>query len=394
MVFEFFVLLINLKHFMETLKFYLFYLLSRFTGYSVVIRIVAFVVTVLVLVYLISILRLFYINHKLKRKARKGENFTKKYGERIHEMLVSSDFFSVEDVMSKLELKEDNPLSNQENQFMSTLMTDLRDENKETYNASNYQSILTAISLIEFWEKKLKMDNLKKNQTALRNLGTISVDIPGSIIGQKVQVKNNELRKYARSEYIKFAAHDGYKFLDDDFDRDFNHFDGVRIHNALEYRNKQRQLPLLIRWVSTTKNVKYQCFLIKQIGLFKQVESNDQLLKLFVQTGSTPVKSQIVETLGVLQYEEAIPVFIDAYEFISLPVQFSIVDAMGNFKTQEALAFLELIYKSTYEDDLRIKIIQNIYKIDGQRSTINRLKNAASSDFEKKIFAYEDMILS
>src|SRR5690554_3118524 len=136
-------------------------------------------------------------------------------------------------------------------------------------NITNYKNLLSSFNLVEFWEEELRVNDYKRNQRALRVLDDLGDNVPGSIITRKVHNTNNELRKNAKSLSMKFSSYDSFKYLEDDFDKNLNELDKVRIHSALKENAKHKPLPLLIRWVKLSKNEKFKTFLIKEMGFFK-----------------------------------------------------------------------------------------------------------------------------
>lgn len=255
-------------------------------------------------------------------------------------------------------------------------------------NLNNYKEILRALDLPSFWEQRLKSKKLKNEGTALRILDDMSKEASSNAISARAASHNDNLRKHAKSIYMKFDSNDAFKFLDDDFDKDFNSLDEIRIHDALKNRSKIRALPQLIRWVSTAKNEYYKRFLIQEIGFFKQIEAAGQLIAIFQESHSSMIKSQICKTLGELNYSKAIPLLIEEFNYNTLEVQNSIINAMGMFGGLDALNFLEEVYHETHNKETLIKVLHNIYNIDKTKMVFNKLQNKSSTDFEKSIFAH------
>lgn len=256
-------------------------------------------------------------------------------------------------------------------------------------NVKNYRKTLKAFELHAYWEDQLRNKSKKEEGIAIRVLDDLSEDASSNAISNKTSSQNVNLRKHAKSIFMKFDSNDAFKFLENDFDKDFNALDEVRIHDALKDKAKSRTLPPLIRWVNTAKNEYFKSFLIQEIGYFNQVESADQLLEIFkdVQTKDR-VKSQIAKTLGKLNYNKAIPVLIEDYDMNSNEVQQSIIHAMGDLGGFNAVLFLEKIYHETHNKETLIKILKNLYIIDESKSVFIKLKETSSTDFEKSIFDY------
>ncbi|PWH85526.1 hypothetical protein DIT68_09165 [Brumimicrobium oceani] len=258
-------------------------------------------------------------------------------------------------------------------------------------NVNNYRETLKAFELHEYWENQLKNKNIEDEGTALRILDDMSEDASSNAISNKATSQNNNLRKHAKSIFMKFDSNDAFKFLDDDFDKDFNALDEVRIHDALKDKSKERPLPPLIRWVSTAENEFFKSFLIQEIGYFNQIDSADQLVEIFKDPNTTHrVKAQVAKTLGTLKYAPAIPYLIENYGTSVQEVQENIIYAMGEIKNPETLDFLEKIYHETHNKETLIKVLQNIYLVDDSKVVFNKLKEASTTEFEKSIFDYID----
>lgn len=257
-------------------------------------------------------------------------------------------------------------------------------------NLNNYRSTLKVLMLPEFWEGQLTSGARRSQGEALRNLEYMSDDALSSTISKQATAGRKNIRKHAKSIFIRFDSYDAFKFLEDDFDRDFNALDEVRLHNSLKEKAKTRELPNLIRWVVNAKNNEYKAFLIKEIGYFNQKDNAPQLLEIFRETDSYIVKSEIIRTLGLLDYKPAIPHFIREYDYSHQKVQDEIIEAMGLMGGTEALEFLEKIYYQTHNKETLIHIIRNIYILEQElgHPTFNKLKDRSESDFEKSVFAF------
>ncbi|MCL2327662.1 MAG: HEAT repeat domain-containing protein [Bacteroidetes bacterium] len=373
---------------MDIIKYYLYYLDSRFTGFPLVIRIVVIVVTLLALFYIASMIRFFFIMRRQRKEERLHKNITKRFEEKLKSLLFSRQSFPRDVIIDKLEF-EPGSLKNKEKEPLTELLLSVKKREGQTLNEYNYSEVIEIFGLVGYWELLLRKNNLRKNKQALRMLEELSKNIPdGNIVAHRVQGRNHDLRKHSKSGYMRFATYDAFKFLEDDFDREFNSLDEMRIHATLEERAKQRPLPLLIRWGYTAKNESYKCFLIKEIGLFNQRESGAQLVEMYQTEKSYPVKAQIAETLGILQYTDAIDVLIADYGLTPISVQERIIEAVGKMDSPKALAFLEKIHEETQEGALQIKIVDSIHKCDKAKHTFNRLKQKSTDSFLDSVFVH------
>jgi hypothetical protein len=259
-------------------------------------------------------------------------------------------------------------------------------------NTNNYKSLIDVLDLPNFWEDQLRINEKTANKNALRMLDDMGEKSVGSALLKKVNSHNNIQRKYAKCLFLKYSDHDSFKFLEDDFDKEFNALDEVRIHASLKEKAQEKILPQLMRWVNMANNAQYKAFLIKEIGFFKQYETAEGLLQLFKEEKDKLVKAQIVSTLATLDYKEATSTIIDDYEYNTQLVQMNIVNALGIFGGKKALSFLISIYHQTHNQEIMVAILENIHKIDASGEAIQSIKHNATNDFEQKAIAYVERI--
>ncbi|MDM1377751.1 HEAT repeat domain-containing protein [Myroides marinus] len=259
------------------------------------------------------------------------------------------------------------------------------------YNSNNYNEILKALDLPTFWEGRLKSKTTKKSAHSLRMLDHLGENVSGTAISHKLYSENTNVRKHAKSIFMKFSSYDSFKFLENDFDREFNALDEVRIHTSLVKRHNTKPLPLLMRWVNVAKNDNYKAFLISQIAFFKQEESASDLLKLYQETNTIVVKRAVVETLGSFGYRPASSVFMEDFNYVDRSIQSAIVDSLGSIGGEDTLSFLEKLYFATENKELLISILSTVYTIDTDKITYNRIKAQIDSDFEKQIIGYVEL---
>ncbi len=331
---------------------------------------------------------------KKRKKFEKRKNIIKdQYEEKLTQIIFSEQDYSQVEIKRKLNIQEGS-VEKWSKSYISKLILDLT--NKEMkLNVKNYRETLKAFELHAYWEGQLRNKNVKEEGIALRILDDMSEDASSNAISNKTSSQNDNLRKHAKSIFMKFDSNDAFKFLENDFDKDFNALDEVRIHDALKDKAKLKTLPPLIRWVNTAKNEYFIAFLIQEIGFFNQVDSADQLIEIFkdVQTKDR-VKSQIALTLGELNYKKATAALIEGYDTNSSEVQQSIIHALGDLGGYDAILFLEKIYQETHNKDTLIKILQNLYMIDESKVVFSKLKKTISTDFERSIFDYIEQGLS
>lgn len=374
---------------MNSIKYYLYYFESKFIGYPFVIRVTLFLIVILVLIYLGSMVRILFIAKKRNQFENRKKQIKEEYETKLNQVLFSEKNLSSQEIEKQLNINSD-PIKEWGKSYISKLILSLINQDMKL-NVRNYKQTLKVFELHAYWEDQLRNKNVKDEGTALRILDDMSEDASSNAISNKTGSQNDNLRKHAKSIFMKFDSNDAFKFLEDDFDKDFNSLDEVRIHDALKDKSKSRTLPPLIRWVNTAKNEFFKSFLIQEIGYFKQIDCAEKLIEIFKEPLSNNlVKSQIAKTLGVMDYKAAIPHLIEGYESNTQEVQESVIHAMGSLRGQDALAFLEKIYHETHNKETLIKVLQNIYLVDESKIVFNKLKSTSTTDFEKSIFDYID----
>lgn len=334
-------------------------------------------------------IRIFFIAKNRNKIETRQKQIKDQYEDKLKEILFADKVYSQQELSEKL-INDNNPLLEWSKSYLSKLILTLTNLDMKL-NVNNYKETLRVFDLHAYWENQLRNKNVEDEGTALRILDDMSEDASSNAISNKATSQNDNLRKHAKSIFMKFDSNDAFKFLEDDFDKDFNSLDEVRIHDALKEKAKSRALPPLIRWVSTAENEHFISFLIQEIGFFNQVDSAEQLIDIFKDSNSSHlVKSQIAKTLGELKYKPAIPYMIEEFGTSTQEVQESIIHAMGELKSPETLDFLEKIYHETHNKETLIKVLQNIYLVDDTKVVFNKLKEASTTDFEKSIFDYID----
>lgn len=369
---------------MDTIKFYLYYLDSIFIGYPFIIRTTVILVMLLVTLYVIATLKILITERTRNKNLKRQEKISETYKSKLISVLLTDkdmSFYEVKDILNP----NDNAFKNWEKKYLTYLIVDIKDN--PALNENNYKHVLEIFPVTDFWEKKIQQDDVSENKNALRTLDQIKEGISGSFFTKKINSNDATLRKHIKSEYLKYASNDAFKFLENNFDKDFNALDAVRLHDSLKERDAIRPLPLLTKWLKNSDNQDFQTFIIREIGYFNQRETAPFLIEMFKKSNSDLVKSEISNTLGVLNYEEAVDELAEEYPYNNTVVQESIIDMMGNIKSKNSFEFLKKIYPETQNGETMIKIIKNMYEID-KRKTNAFVKKSTTSDFEKEALAY------
>lgn len=319
--------------------------------------------------YIISLIRLFITNKRIQIRNRRWNNVKKHYESKLRKIFFSTTNFDSDKIKTQIGLNKTNIKFKWQKELLTDLFLSIkREENTNNkINIENYNTALALFDLETHWIKEISVGNLQRRLQGLRKLEKLTNDVSGGIIAPLLHHRNEDLRKLARSEYIKFDSSDIFKFLEEeDFDKKFNRLDEIRIHDSLKKKSQEYQLPLFNQWIKNTGSINYKCFLIRETGYFNQLESAPFLLDLFQQTDDTKVKTEIANTLGVMKYKDALPVFYSNFRLSRLAVQNAIITAIGMIGKKESVPFLTDSYKLAYNDETRNNIMESIRRCGGK----------------------------
>ena len=354
---------------MDTIKFYFDYIDSQFYGFSPIIRLTAFVVVLLIILYVLSLLRLLFINRVIRKRNKSWKNIKERFEVDLRNIFYSSKTLYIEEIKEQLSLKSDEfKHRNQKNQ-LTDLFILLKNEETPTnpLNRENYEGALVLFALEKHWIKEISSNKLERIKQALNILTDLVGEVSAGTVAPLLYHRNKNIRKLARSEYIKYESEDVFRFMEEEnFDKNFNRLDEIRIHASLKQKSLEHPLPLFNRWIKNTTNDNYKCFLIREVGFFNQIKSAPFLLDIFRETENHKIKAEIANTFGVLKYEEALPELYSQFYSSRLVVQNSIINAIGMIRKKESLDFLKSIYRNdAYNEEMKMNIRRVIKNYDG-----------------------------
>ena len=371
---------------MSRIKYYFFYFYSQFTGFPLMIRITVVIVMILLLLYLLTVLKIVNFRYSEEKEIRRKNKIKDRFEVKLKKILYNPKILFKEGIQDILQdgSKKNQTLNKkwQKEHFTELLLSIKENPEKGTeLNQNNYVVLLEIFNLTNFWEKKVVSGSTFQKKRALRILDDIELGVSGVSISRQVHSQNEELRKLAKSEYLRFNKNEAFKYLDDGFDKQFNELDGLRLHSIL--KSKADSMPSIVRWLQRAKDEKYRCFLIKECMFFNQSDSAPYLLELYQQVDSAEIKISIVDALNIFKYQSAVPILANDFNYAPANVQAAIINAMGNFGTPDALKFLIKAYDGVYNNEILINLINNIFKIDKDKQQVLPELKAKANKFTK-----------
>lgn len=371
---------------MDTITYYFQYLSATYAGFPLVVRIAVLLIVLMGLLYLISWINIGVVAFINKRENRRSKKI-KRYKKQINEIISSSRNYSESEILETLSIKP--PIQDWMKVHISEYIVDKIDTSES--NHTNVGTVLHALRIPEYWENEIDSGAASRRWKSIRMLDNLSPFVAASVISKKATSERKNIGNYARSVFAKFDSHDAFKFLTEDIDTNFTELDKLRIHNSLKSHRPTEVLPHLLRTALSTGNDDYRIFLINEIQLLGISEDLEPLLDIYKTTKNAAVKAQIIKTLSLLNFREAIPIFIHDYNYTKQNIQEEIIDGLGRLGGSEALAFLEKIYSETNNKEILVKIIQNIYAIEKDKSedsVFRRLQKKNENEFNRKAFSY------
>lgn len=378
---------------MSIIDYYFYYYSSVFAGYPLVIKIAVFIILILLILSFISLFRFFHIRHKQLLEEKRKNKIDNKYRRKLIDLL----YFSFHEVSIE-DLKNDKefpmPKKIWQNRMLTDLILNLKGDNSfevsgGIFQSKNYYNVLTYTKLFDYWVNEISSTNSNKAIKALRMVNAIGEGVSGSAFSRSVYHRNRYLRKFARMTFSRFDAYNPYKFLEQGFDNHFNKFDEKRLHYILIEMNKDHPIPLLSKWINNSTKENYKCFLIREIGFFRQEEAIPYIVELFKAEPSIPIQCQIMKTLGELKYEPLINLVKGEFRFSTQPLQASMIDGLHRLKSKQCLPILKEAYQSTQFSEIKIQIVESLqgFGEDGV-SILTSLSTKRNSEFENNLFDF------
>ena len=196
---------------MDNIKFYLYYLDSIFSGYPFIIRTTVILVMLLVTLYVIAMLKILITERTRNMNLKRQEKISETYKSKLISVLLTDkdmSYYEVKDILNP----NDDVFKNWEKKYLTYLIVDIKDN--PALNENNYKHVLEIFPVTDFWEKKVLQNDVSENKNALRILDQIKEGISGSFFTKKINSNDATLRKHIKSEYLKYASKDAFKFLE------------------------------------------------------------------------------------------------------------------------------------------------------------------------------------
>lgn len=370
------------------LNYYLYFLISEFQGAPFVIKVTVILVSILLVIFLFSLTQVFLLNFGHHRRDKAREDFITAYWEKVEQVVTSPTFYDEVEFEEFMGINHGLYKNNKKQIFTETLI-DILKKNKLKgipINQSNLLLVLDHFQLPAYWQKIVLTGSIRQRKHALRYMDELGHLLSGAILLKSVYHKNKDFRKQARAALIQYDQHDPFKFLEESFDTEFNALDEIRLHHYLVHKAKTSELPLFTRWVKNAKSDEFKIFIIKEIGLLKQVDCARFLADRLNKESNVFVKKQIIETLGVLRYTEADTKLIAMYSTAQTILQKAIIETLSQLKTPTTLEFLAKTYEGSHDSSMKIQLAYALSTYGDEAKNYMQTLSLSMNDFDRKVF--------
>lgn len=281
-------------------------------------------------------------------------------------------------------------LSKADKKIISTILSSMYKEDL-TINPVNNRKLLDYIGLIHFWEKQLKQGSRMQKQNSLRRFDDLNAKISGSSLTMLAYDTNAFLRKRSRAIYVSHTPNDPFRFFEENFDKEMNEWDRIDLHHALKERSNNSELPNLSRWLQSSDDLDFKCFLIKEIAFFNQQDNCPMLRQMLLEEDKNfSLKESCIKALGELKYKKVERDLIEMYHTQPQRIKDCIIRTIGQLATGEALQFLISVYKEAVEDEKKLVILSviNNYGEEGRRSLAMLKEEEKQTTFSLLMFEH------
>lgn len=343
------------------IEYYLYYFYYTFWGFPFIIRVAVLVITIFIPLFCLLMIVLAKIrkNHSTKEKLiRSTKN---RYEDRIGHIITTDKIYPPNAIHEIMGCNVGKLSGKRKEAFTNKILAIYSAEKR--INKYNYRNLINYLELQPYWEKKLKNGAMTSRLKALRKLDGFNIEMTGVLIASLTNNRNTFLRKRARSYYLHLSKNSPYKFLNEDFDKTFNNWDKIELHNVLMEKAGEG-IPNLTQWIKNSNNSKFKCFLVDEIKYLNQKEGCLYLLEI-LDTPDMELRKHCVDALGDLQCRAAEKILIKSYTQQPLLIQQSVIKTIRKLYTGEALSFLEDAYLTAHDSDTKMIALYAIYNYGG-----------------------------
>lgn len=238
------------------------------------------------------------------------------------------------------------------------------------------RQLFLELELDKFSFAKMKKRSWNMKVRGIRELTGMDISISDVNILPLTNSKKHELRSEARNAYIKLSKNEPFKFFDISTEP-LLAWDQIELFKTIT-TTENIAIPNFARWVTYSNNKSIISFCLKLIVHYNQQDAAPAVIKL-LETKDHIIRSEAINCLGKLKYEEAEPQLIHIYSNQPLICQLEILKAVGRMATGKNIGFLRQEFMYSTDFDIRKNAAKSIVS-NGNSGMINELMEASNAE--------------
>jgi hypothetical protein len=192
----------------------------------------------------------------------------------------------------------------------------------------------------------------------IQELSSLAITASESNIFPFTYSRNTNIRKEARTSYLRLSKNDPFKFFDESKEP-LNYWDQINLlKHLMSIENKV--IPSFSKWIAYSQNESIIQFCIKMCAYFQQRESIPVLVD-FLRTSFHDLRAEAFKALGELKAVETEDTLINMFNNQPDNCQAEIIKAVGNFQTGNAIDFLHHTFENSINIEIKKIAAQAIY---------------------------------
>ncbi len=230
--------------------------------------------------------------------------------------------------------------------------------NFDVGNSPQFNNLVEALGIEGHISKKLSFSSPYDKMKGIQELSALAITASESNIFPFTYSSNNNIRKEARTSYMRLSKNDPFKFFDETKDK-LNAWDQINLmKHLMSIENKI--IPNFSKWIAYSQNESIIQFCIKMCAYFQQKESVPVLIN-FLRTPDHDLRAETIKSLGELKADHTEDVLVEMYNNQPDKCQNEIIRAVGQFSTGRSIDFLHHAFEKTTNVETRKVAAEAIY---------------------------------
>lgn len=307
-----------------------------------------------------------FIRYQYDRKKAKEEKLIPLIDELIVKYLIDENDTSTLQQINDDFVKNIGKLTDEKLGFITEQL--IKYKNSFDLNVSNqYYKLIGALRIEAHIEKKFNFSSDFEKVKGIQELSSLAITAAESNIFPFTYSSNTNIRKEARTSYIRLSKNDPFKFFDETTE-EINPWDQIKLMKHLMEMDP-KEIPVFSKWVTYSKNSSIVSFSIKMCSYFKQKEAIPVLIE-FLKTENHELRAEAIKALGELDATEAEPILREMYINQPDKCQVEIIKTLGELNTGKSDEFLKECFENAVSIDTKKVAAEAIYNYSEKGKSI------------------------